>query len=78
MKVNKLTISYSNTVQMRQFEPVTIFVSAEVQVNPGDTVERVFQNVKKKLREQVDDEIHKLKVERKESFAEEGGLDKTV
>lgn len=77
MKINKMTISYSVTVQMRQFEPITLFASAEVQLDPGDTMEQAFQRTKAKLRKELDDEAHKLKVERKESYSEDSGLEKS-
>lgn len=71
MKTNKMNISYSTTVQMRQFEPVTIFVSAEVQIDPSDTPEQVFRKTYKMLSTEAEAQAKVLKVKRKESIDEE-------
>lgn len=63
---------------MRQFEPAVIEATAEVQVDPGDTLAKVVTSVKKTLRSEIDGELQKLKVERKESFTDEEGLDTTA
>lgn len=63
---------------MRQFEPAEVRGFVEVQVDPGEKPEQVFIKAKKFLREQVDDEANKLKIERKESFNDEDGLEKST
>ena len=78
MKINKITVYYSATVQMRQFEPVVISASAETQVDPGETFEIVFNKTYKKIQGEVDNQINKKKIVRKESFLEEDGIEKTI
>ena len=70
MKVNKLVVSYSANVQMRAFEKVDIFASADVQIDPGDKVETVFRKVYKQLEFEVERQIKDKKILR-EKIAEE-------
>lgn len=71
MKVNKVNVIYSRTVQMRQFEPATFSMSIEAQVDVTDREETVFANVKKMARDQVEEEINSLKKERKANIDNE-------
>ena len=71
MKINKANIIYSRTVQMRQFEPVTVSISMEAQIDPTDKVETVLATTKKLARAHVEQEVERLKVERKESYDNE-------
>ncbi len=76
MKINKITVYYSATVQMRQFEPVVISASAEAQVDPGETIAQVFGKVYNAAKKEVDDQINVKKVERKNNFDSE--LEKNI
>lgn len=71
MKITKAVVSISKTVQMRQFEPATVFVSMEAQIDPTDKAETVVANLKKRVRMQVDEEEAALKKERKENYDDE-------
>lgn len=71
MKINKIVVSYSTTVQMRQFEPLQIFVSADVQLDPGDHLDTTFRNVYKQLETEVEAQANKKKVERKATYDSE-------
>lgn len=78
MKINKINVYYSTTIQMRQFEPVVISTSAEVQIDPADDPKKVFKVVYKQLHDEVEEEARKKKTQRKESYLEEEGLEKTA
>lgn len=78
MKINKIVVSYSRTIQMRQYEPVSLTGTVEAQIDPGDKVEQEFIRVRNIARKQIDDEIKRLKVERKESFLDEHSDEKVI
>lgn len=65
MKINKINVSYSSTIQWRQFEPITIYASAEAQVDPGETLPVVFKKVYAQLKKEVDDQAKVIKIQRK-------------
>lgn len=71
MKINKFTYSYTRSVQMRQFEPVQVFMSVETQLDPGEKFVAVAAKVKHMVKEEVELEIKKLKRERIESLDDE-------
>lgn len=57
----------SRTVQMRSFEPATMNMSVEVQVDPTDNVDAVITQVKRKVKTELDLEANILKKERMDS-----------
>lgn len=77
MKFTEVVIKYSRTLQMRQFEPLTIDVTAKAQVDPGDDAKKVIARVQKTVREQLDDEVADLMRKRKESFMDDDSMEKT-
>lgn len=56
---------------MRQFEPASFMVSMEVQIDPTDNQKTVIANAKKQVREEVEGEVRRLKIERRESLDDE-------
>lgn len=76
MKVNKINVYYSATVQMRQFEPVVISASAEAQIDPGDTIGKVFKTVYQQIEDEVEDMIKIKKIRRKASADDD--LEKSI
>jgi len=76
MKINKITVSYSTTVQMRQFEPVSIYASAEVQLDPGDHLDTVFRKTYNELHQEIEAQAEKKKIERRDNYDKE--TEKTV
>lgn len=80
MKVNKVTVYYSQTVQMRQFEPVAVSLSMEAEVDPGEDQKNVARRLLAQVKSVTDDEVTILKLKRKKSFLEpdDDSLDKNV
>ena len=76
MKANKIVYSYSATVQMRQFEPAVFYGMVEMQVDPSDDPREVFDYAKKLVRFNIDEEIKKKKLERKDSYSNPDSLEK--
>lgn len=62
MKINKIVVSYSANVQMRAFEKVDVFASADVQLDPGDKLEPTFRKVYKQLESEVEKQITQKKI----------------
>lgn len=66
----------SRTVQMRQFEPATISMTVEAQIDVNDKADVVIAQTKEIVREEVEDEARKLKKQRRASLDDE--LEKTI
>jgi hypothetical protein len=71
MRINKIVTSYSRTVAMRQYESVNVFLSIEASVDPGESVRTVTNQAKRIAKEEVEEEVKKLKRERLESRDDE-------
>lgn len=78
MKVNKVNVIYSQTMQWRQFEPIVISQSVEAQVDDGEDLKKVLRRTLLLAREQVDDEIKRLKIARKASADDADSLEKSI
>lgn len=71
MTINKFTFSYSRSVSMRRYESVSVFLSAEVQIEEGEKFSTAVFNAKKQIRAEVEEEVTRLKKERQESRDDE-------
>lgn len=71
MKINEITVSYKATVVMRRFETVEIFVSAKAELAPNDHFDTSFRKLYKQVESEVESQVKKKKIERKESYDDE-------
>lgn len=60
---------------MRRYETVNVFLSAETELDLGESMTAIAAKVKKQIRGEVEDEITRLKRERREAIDDE--LEKT-
>ena len=78
MKINEIVINHSATIQMRQFEPYQISVTMKAQIDEGDDPRRVVAKVRDMVKKEIDEQANKKKIERRESYLEEQGVEKTT
>lgn len=76
MRITRVSVTYSQTVQMRQFEPFVMSQYAEAQVDEGDDPKKVLRSLKALVKEQVDDTVKEKKIERKKTLEEQDALEK--
>jgi hypothetical protein len=60
MKIIKVQASFNRTLQVRQYEPVNFFASAEAEITEQEKPEEIIKEIFEMLKVQVNDQIHEV------------------
>lgn len=70
MKITEFSVNYTQTMQYRQFEPISISITARAEVNVGENPDKTLHDIFKKIQAKVEEEIVAKKKQRRDSLME--------
>lgn len=76
MKIIKISVSFNQTVQLRQFEPVNFFGAAEAELESNEFNSVSYEILFKMVKEQVMNQIEEVKAGRIKPPVQVGVQDK--